>query len=119
MAGFLKDLSSPTTHLRTPAEQWRCIRHTNLLERTFGKSRRRLKVISRQPGEEPASRWTGPRSPARAPAGAVCANIPQGHLPYDMVAMHARILGRSVRILGTNAARCPTGNDLTREGARR
>ncbi len=28
------------------------VRHTNLLERTFGESRRRVKVIGRLPGEQ-------------------------------------------------------------------
>lgn len=39
-------------HLRFPREHWERIRHTNLLERTFGESRRRVKVIGRLPGEE-------------------------------------------------------------------
>ena len=38
-------------HLRFPAEHWQRIRHTNLLERTFGETRRRTKVIGRLPGE--------------------------------------------------------------------
>ncbi|MDE3096341.1 MAG: transposase [Chloroflexota bacterium] len=37
--------------MRCPREHWRRIRHTNLLERTFGESRRRVKVIGRLPGE--------------------------------------------------------------------
>ena len=37
--------------LRFPREHWRRIRHTNLVERTFGESRRRVKVIGRLPGE--------------------------------------------------------------------
>jgi hypothetical protein len=40
-----------TTFLRFPREHWRRIRHTNLIERTFGESRRRVKVIGRLPGE--------------------------------------------------------------------
>jgi hypothetical protein len=32
-------------------EHWPRIRHTNLLERTFGETRRRTKVIGRLPGE--------------------------------------------------------------------
>jgi Transposase, Mutator family len=32
-------------------EHWQRIRHTNLLERTFGETRRRTKVIGRLPGE--------------------------------------------------------------------
>jgi transposase-like protein len=34
-----------------PREHWQRIRHTNLLERTFGETRRRTKVIGRLPGE--------------------------------------------------------------------
>jgi putative transposase len=45
------DLASLTVHLRFPAEHWHRIRHSNLIERTFGKSRRRTKVIGRLPGE--------------------------------------------------------------------
>jgi len=47
----LDDLASLTTFLRFPREHWRRIRHTNLIERTFGESRRRVKVIGRLPGE--------------------------------------------------------------------
>lgn len=46
-AGF----SSLTTFLHFPVEHRERIRHTNLLERTFGESRRRVKVIGRLPGE--------------------------------------------------------------------
>jgi putative transposase len=45
------DLASLTVHLRFPAEHWHRIRHSNLIERTFGESRRRTKVIGRLPGE--------------------------------------------------------------------
>jgi putative transposase len=37
--------------LRFPREHWARIRHTNLIERTFGETRRRVKVIGRLPGE--------------------------------------------------------------------
>lgn len=47
----MKDLPELTVHLRFPREHWERIRHTNLLERTFGESRRRVKVIGRLPGE--------------------------------------------------------------------
>jgi putative transposase len=40
-----------TVHLRFPREHWPRIRHSNLIERTFGESRRRVKVIGRLPGE--------------------------------------------------------------------
>ncbi len=45
------DLTSLTVHLRFPAEHWRRIRHSNFIERTFGETRRRVKVIGRLPGE--------------------------------------------------------------------
>ena len=37
------DLASLTVHLRFPAEHWHRIRHSNLIERTFGETRRRTK----------------------------------------------------------------------------
>ena len=45
------DLEVLTVHLRFPRDHWRRIRHTNLIERTFGETRRRVKVIGRLPGE--------------------------------------------------------------------
>jgi putative transposase len=45
------ELASLTMHLRFPAEHWRRIRHSNFIERTFGETRRRVKVIGRLPGE--------------------------------------------------------------------
>jgi transposase-like protein len=47
MDGF----ESLTTHLRFPREHWKRIRHSNFIERTFGETRRRVKVIGRLPGE--------------------------------------------------------------------
>jgi transposase-like protein len=40
------------TYLRFPAEHWKRIRHSNFIERTFGETRRRVKVIGRLPGEQ-------------------------------------------------------------------
>jgi putative transposase len=37
--------------LRCPAEHHKRIRHSNFIERTFGETRRRTKVIGRLPGE--------------------------------------------------------------------
>lgn len=45
------DLASLTVHLRFPREHWRRVRHSNFIERTFGETRRRVKVIGRLPGE--------------------------------------------------------------------
>ena len=46
-----EDLDVLVVHLRFPAEHWKRIRHSNLLERSFGETRRRVKVIGRLPGE--------------------------------------------------------------------
>jgi transposase-like protein len=51
VACLTSTLDELTVHLRFPAEHWQRIRHTNLLERTFGETRRRTKVIGRLPGE--------------------------------------------------------------------
>lgn len=45
------DLDHLIAYLAFPKSHWRRIRHTNLLERTFGETRRRVKVIGRLPGE--------------------------------------------------------------------
>jgi putative transposase len=45
------DIDALVVHLRFPAEHWKRIRHSNLIERTFGETRRRVKVIGRLPGE--------------------------------------------------------------------
>ena len=49
---LVKDFSSLTPHLHFPVEHRERVRHTNLLERTFGESRRQTKVIGRLPGEQ-------------------------------------------------------------------
>jgi putative transposase len=51
VACLTSTLEELTVHLRFPREHWQRIRHTNLLERTFGETRRRTKVIGRLPGE--------------------------------------------------------------------
>ena len=45
------NLDALLVHLRFPAEHHKRIRHSNLIERTFGETRRRVKVIGRLPGE--------------------------------------------------------------------
>ncbi len=45
------DVASLTAYLRFPKEHWKRIRHSNFIERTFGETRRRVKVIGRLPGE--------------------------------------------------------------------
>lgn len=51
---LLADFELLTAHLHHPRTHWPRIRHTNLIERTFGESRRRVKVIGRLPGERSA-----------------------------------------------------------------
>ena len=45
------NLDALLVHLLFPAEHRKRIRHSNLIERTFGETRRRVKVIGRLPGE--------------------------------------------------------------------
>lgn len=46
------NLDELVAHLRFPREHHKRIRHSNLIERTFGETRRRVKVIGRLPGEQ-------------------------------------------------------------------
>ena len=48
---LLSDREQLTSYLRFPAGHHRRIRHSNFIERTFGETRRRVKVIGRLPGE--------------------------------------------------------------------
>ena len=48
---LLKDRDSLTVYLRFPREHWQRVRHFNFIERTFGETRRRVKVIGWLPGE--------------------------------------------------------------------
>jgi putative transposase len=43
--------AAESSYLRFPLEHHRRIRHSNFIERTFGETRRRVKVIGRLPGE--------------------------------------------------------------------
>jgi putative transposase len=52
VACLTSTLAELTVHLRFPREHWRRIRHSNFIERTFGETRRRTKVIGRLPGEQ-------------------------------------------------------------------
>ena len=45
------DRKGLTAYLRFPAEHHNRVRHSNFIERTFGETRRRVKVIGRLPGE--------------------------------------------------------------------
>ncbi len=48
---LLSDREQLSSYLRFPLEHHRRIRHSNFIERTFGETRRRVKVIGRLPGE--------------------------------------------------------------------
>jgi putative transposase len=48
---LLTDRAQLTSYLRFPLEHHKRIRHSNFIERTFGETRRRVKVIGRLPGE--------------------------------------------------------------------
>jgi putative transposase len=48
---LLTDRQALSVYLRFPREHWQRIRHSNFIERTFGETRRRTKVIGRLPGE--------------------------------------------------------------------
>jgi Transposase, Mutator family len=48
---LLTDREGLTAYLRFAAEHHNRIRHSNFIERTFGETRRRVKVIGRLPGE--------------------------------------------------------------------
>ena len=48
---LLADRGGLTAYLRFPAEHHHRVRHSNFIERTFGETRRRTKVIGRLPGE--------------------------------------------------------------------
>jgi putative transposase len=57
------ELSSLTAHLRFPREHWRRIRHTNLIERTFGESRRRARSSVDYPASAAAVAYLGSARP--------------------------------------------------------
>lgn len=48
---LLDDRAALTPYLRFPREHWHRVRHSNVIERSFGETRRRAKVIGRFPGE--------------------------------------------------------------------
>ena len=94
MKCLLADREQLTAYLRFPAEHHKRIRHSNFIERTFGETRRRVKVIGRLPGEasclslvwavlDRASRgWHGFTMTATAPACCkICATHCSTHRP--------------------------------------
>ena len=67
---LLADREGLTAYLRFPAEHHNRIRHSNFIDRTFGETRRRVKVIGRLPGETSCLTWSGPSSTGPPAAGA-------------------------------------------------
>ena len=51
---LLTDTAGLTAYLRFPVEHHARVRHSNFIERTFGETKRRTKVIGRFPGETSA-----------------------------------------------------------------
>ena len=75
MRCLLADREGLTAYLRFPAGHHHRIRHSNFIERTFGETRRRTKVIGRLPGETSClssgqSSTAPPAAPAAGAAGA-------------------------------------------------
>ena len=68
---LLTDRDGLTAYLRFPAGHHKRIRHSNFIERTFGETRRRTKVIGRRPRRDqlPAP-WSGPSWTGPPAAGA-------------------------------------------------
>jgi putative transposase len=54
VTGVTDTLDGLIAHLHYPRAHWPRVRHSNLIERTFGETRRRVKVIGRLPGERSA-----------------------------------------------------------------
>jgi putative transposase len=69
MKCLLADREGATACLRFPAEHHHRIRHSTFIERTFGETRRRSKVIGRLPARSPALPWSGPSWTAPPRAG--------------------------------------------------
>jgi putative transposase len=70
MKCLLTDRAGLTAYLRCPAEHHKRIRHSNFIERTFGVTRRRTKVIGPCLGRPAASPCYGPCWTAPPAAGA-------------------------------------------------
>jgi putative transposase len=67
---LLSDREGLTAYLRFPAEHHQRIRNSNFIERTFGETRRRAKVIGRFPAKPAALASSGPCWTAPPAAGA-------------------------------------------------
>jgi putative transposase len=82
---LLDDRESLTVHLRFPREHWTRVRHSNFIERSFGESRRRVKVIGRLPGEHSCLSlvWRCLTALRRAGVGSPCP-LPGLRLLHDL-----------------------------------
>jgi hypothetical protein len=65
-----------TAYLRFPAEHHHRIRHSNFIERTFGETRRRTKVIGGLPGQTTCLTLLAKDDPPRLPAAPERATAP-------------------------------------------
>jgi putative transposase len=64
------DREGLTAYLRFPAEHHNRVWHSSFIERTFGETRRRVKVIGRPPARPAASPSSGPSWKGPPAAGA-------------------------------------------------
>ena len=93
-------------HLHHPRAHWRRVRHSNLIERTFGETRRRVKVIGRLPGERSALSllW------------AVLDRAAGGWRGITYTPADVRLLQTIRRDLGLTRQQTPTSHDDTNTG---
>ena len=97
---LLDDRDSLTVYLRFPREHWTRVRHSNFIERTFGETRRRVKVIGRLPGEHCCLK----------PVWAVLDRALAGWRGFTMTPAGLRLLADLRRSLHDPPARLPQRN---------
>ena len=97
---LLDDRDSLTVYLRFPREHWTRVRHSNFIERTFGETRRRVKVIGRLPGEHCCLK----------PVWAVLDRASAGWRGFTMTPAGLRLLADLRRSLHDPSARLPQRN---------
>jgi hypothetical protein len=93
---LLDDRQALTVYLRFPREHWQRIRHSNFIERTFGETRRRTKVIGRLPGETSCTSLVW----------AVLDRASRGWRGFNITATGTRLLQDLRRQLLTRPPRC-------------
>jgi putative transposase len=97
---LLDDRDSLTVYLRCPREHWTRVRHSNFIERTFGETRRRVKVIGRLPGEHSCLKLVW----------AVLDRASTGWRGFTMTPAGLRLLADLRRLLHDPPARLPQRN---------